>query len=221
VHETVVNAVIVIKKAENRLETQLGTSQGDLTMTTNTSTHPNETQARIPVALKSHSAILSSAMIVLLFILIAGFAVVATQLTAIETTDKGLVLEAWSARYQGQADLYAAKEAARQRSFEAQTARYQGQADLYTAQQRSLDAWAARYQGLADLYAAKKAASLVAWAARYQGQADLYTARQRSLDALADRYQGLADYYAAKEAARLEAWSARYRGQAKLFSEQK
>jgi hypothetical protein len=217
VHETVVNAVIVIKKAENRLETQLGTSQGDLTMTTNTSTHPDETQASIPVALKSHSAILSSAMIVLLFILIAGFAVVATQLTAIETTDKGRALEAWSARYQGKADLYLA----RQRSIQAWAARYQGQADLYTAQQRSLDAWAARYQGLADLYAAKKAASLVAWAARYQGQADLYTARQRSLDGLADRYQGMADFYAAKEAARLEAWSARYQGQAELFSEQK
>jgi hypothetical protein len=221
VHETVVNAVIVIKKAENRLETQLGTSQGDLTMTTNTSTHPNETQASIPVALKSHSAILSSAMIVLLFILIAGFAVVATQLTAIETTDKGLVLEAWSARYQGQADLYAAKEAARQRSFEAQTARYQGQADLALARQRRIEAWAARYQGQADLITGRQR-SLEAWTARYQGMVELYApVLQRGRQAWSARYQGLADYYAAKEAARLEAWSARYRGQAKLFSEQK
>jgi hypothetical protein len=39
--------------------------------------------------------------------------------------------QAWSARYQGLADYYAAKEAAR---LEAWSARYQGQAKLFSEQ---------------------------------------------------------------------------------------
>ena len=44
------------------------------------------------------------------------------------------------------------------RALQAWAARYQGQADTFLADsepisQRSLDAWAARYQGLADAYA--------------------------------------------------------------------
>jgi hemoglobin-like flavoprotein len=64
-------------------------------------------------------------------------------------------LQAWAARYQGQADAFlGVSQPVSQRSLDAWAARYQGQADAFLADsesvsQRSLDAWAARYQGLA------------------------------------------------------------------------
>ena len=99
------------------------------------------------------------------------------------------------------------------RALEAISARYQGQVDLYTARgqadsQRALEAISARYQGLADLHAANSPVDshrvLEAISARYQGQADSFAAKresdsQRALEAISARYQGLADLYLVQE----------------------
>jgi len=96
------------------------------------------------------------AALVILFLISA--AVVILQPKGEVFTGNRRALEAISARYQGQADLYAAtKLADSQRALEAISARYQGLADLYTAtkladSQRALEAISARYQGQADMY---------------------------------------------------------------------
>ncbi len=80
-------------------------------------------------------------------------------------------LDAWSARYQGQAEALALRNHSA-RVLEAWAARYQGQADALADGEplsaRALDAWFARYNAWAT------ARALNAWAARYQGQADEY-----------------------------------------------
>jgi hypothetical protein len=130
-------------------------------MTTDIEVQKGRVDVSFPAVRKANPTIWLPVMIVLLIAFAAGSTVLTTQAPVSEAADKGYSLEAWTARYYGQADAYAANEAARPSSRVAQSALYEGLVDLYAAneaaRQRGIEAWAARYQGQADLLAAQQA----------------------------------------------------------------
>jgi hypothetical protein len=125
-----------------------------------------------------------------------------------ELVESQRALEVISARYQGQADVYARNTVDSLKALGVISSRYQSMADLHVAgekaaAQRALTIISIRYQGLADAYAennAGAARALTFISARYQGMTDLYTSgiRNESLRKLAiisARYQAQAERY--------------------------
>lgn len=136
--------------------------------------------------------------------------------------------EAWSARYQGMADLFTQQSLVTSQAISASTARWQGMADTASAATRSIAASAERYQEMADAHVFKP---LAASAARYEGMAQMAIAPIRSITASGARYQGLATAHVfkpiiastarwqgmAEDALKVNAaWAARYQGLADL-----
>ena len=144
-----------------------------------TQTEITKTNQIVQAPLKVEKSIWPLVLAALVILFLISAAVVILQPKGEVFTGNRRALESISARYQGQADLYAAKEQAdSQRALEAISARYQGLADLQAANslvdsQTALAATSARYQYSADQYAAKR-------------QAD----SQRALESISARYQG-------------------------------
>jgi hypothetical protein len=167
-------------------------------------------QAKITLLMKkSHIWLLVLAAFLILAIISGAFMV--SQPRGEEFVRNGRALESISARYQGMADLYPAREKARtQRALQIISARYQGMADLYPSGNKAnthqaLEILSSRYQGMADRNAtgvqAETLRVLNIISARYQSTADLYAVgrkvqTQRALEVLSSRYQGMVDFYA-------------------------
>jgi len=123
-----------------------------------------------------------------LILAIIGGAIVVSQPRGEEFVRNRRALESISARYQGMADLYTAREKAEtQRALEIISSRYKGMADLFAARekaetQRALESISSRYQGQADLYTAWEKAETIRVlkiiSARYQAQAEMYQAQE-------------------------------------------
>ena len=155
-------------------------------MTTQTQEVKIQQANSTPFVKKTHIWLLVLA--VFLTLAIIGGAIVVSQARGEELEMNRRALESISARYQGMADLYTAREKAEaQRALEIISTRYQGMADLYAAKrkaetQRALENISSHYQGRADLYTAWEKAEtlrvLKIISARYQGQLEMYQTQE-------------------------------------------
>jgi len=139
--------------------------------------------------------------------------------------------QAWAARYQGLADLFAIDEPPQNPgSVAAFNLRYQALTKAYyKAQnaQRAAMASTARYQGLAELFAPEdppqNPGSVANFTLRYQELTEAYYSSrnvQRAAMASAARYQAMADFFQASSqlsSPSLAASAARYQGLADFF----
>ena len=150
---------------------------------------------------------------VLSYLVIAPAPTISRQVAAVPANGSSFErgMDAYTARYQGMAKAYAAKEASStisaQRSRTAEVARLNGTAKAFAEMeaarfQRSWDAYAARYTAMGKQYIVSKNI-------------------QRGWNTYAARYQAMADQFAAREAANIQrgwnAYAARYTAMGESF----